>query len=151
MSTLPASDVDLLSAASLTLAPHCLWIRVLRPVPRDPPADRLPRPLEYRCWRTVPRGAGEVRSTAAPYLTSLDASPGLAAALVRGRLVGRVNLGIASTLYDVLLPAGLFDVPRREPKELALVLAPDVDAQTRRRLSGVLAKSGEGPEVLELQ
>ena len=46
--------------------------------------------------------------------------------------------------------AALFDVPESEPKELGLVLAPDVDARTRRRLLGVLAKTGEGPEVLEL-
>jgi hypothetical protein len=91
-----------------------------------------------------------VRSTAVPYPTSLEASPGLAAALAPGRLVEREKLGVANTLYDVLRPAALFDIPGSEPKELALVLAPDMDARTRRRLLGVLAKTGGGPEVLEL-
>ena len=57
---------------------------------------------------------------------------------------------IASTLYDVLRPAALFDELGNKRKELALVLAPDVDARTQRWLLGVLAKSSEGPEVFEL-
>ena len=62
----------------------------------------------------------------------------------------RKTLPIASTLYDVLRLAPLFDELGSKLKELALILAPDVDARTQRRLLGVLAKTGEGPEVLEL-
>ena len=57
---------------------------------------------------------------------------------------------IASTLYDVLRPAALFDELGNVLKELALVLAPGVDARTRTWLLGVLAKTGEAPELLEL-
>ena len=63
----------------------------------------------------------------------------------------RVTLRVASTLYDGLRPAALFDALGSELKELALVLAPDVDARTRGRLLGALAKTGEGLEVLELR
>jgi hypothetical protein len=60
-----------------------------------------------------------------------------------------------------LRPAALFDALRREPEELALVLAPDVeknldtlhqvvDPWIRGRLLGALATTVEGPEVLEL-
>jgi len=44
-------------------------------------------------------GAGKVPLTAVPHLTTLDASPGLAAALLSGRLVERVTLCAPSTLY----------------------------------------------------
>ena len=92
----------------------------------------------------VPPGTGEVRSTAVPYLSTLDSnSLGLAVS-------ERETLHIASTLYDVLRLAALFDELGSEPKDLALVLALDVDARTRRQLLGVLAKTGEGLEVLEL-
>ena len=86
-----------------------------------------------------------MRSTAVPYLSTLDAnSLGLAVS-------ERETLHIASTLYDVLRLAALFDELGSKPKELALVLALDVDARTRRRLLvGVLAETGEGLKVLEL-
>jgi hypothetical protein len=71
--------------------------------------------------------------------------------LAPGRPVERVTLRVASTLYDGLRPAALFDALGSELKELALVLAPDVDARTRGRLLGALAKTSEGLEVLELR
>ena len=151
--TLPAFDADLLSAAPLTLTRLTLL------------ADTLPfaffdqflagRPqivhLALPNFVGVPPGAGEVPPTAVPHLTTLDASPGLAAVLAPGRPVGRVTLRVASTLYDGLRPAALFDTLGSELKELALVLAPDVDARTRGRLLGALAKTSEGLEVLELR
>ena len=151
--TLPSFDADILSAAPPSLTRLTLL------------ADTLPfaffdrflavRPqivhLALPNFVGVPPGAGEVPSTAVPHLTTLDASPGLAAALAPGRPVERVTLRVASTLYDGLRPAALFDALGSELKELALVLAPDVDARTRGRLLGALAKTGEGLEALELR
>jgi len=91
-----------------------------------------------------------VPPAAVPDLAALDASPGLAAALAKGRPLRRVTLRVASTLYDGLRPAALFDALGGELKELVLVLAPDVDARTRGRLLGALAKAGAELEVLEL-
>ncbi len=62
-----------------------------------------------------------------------------------------MTLRVASTLYDGLRPAALFDTLGSEVKELALVLAPDVDTRTRGRLLGALAITGGGLEVLELR
>ena len=63
-----------------------------------------------------------------------------------------MTLRIASTLYDGLRPAALFATLGGgvQLKELVLVLAPDVDARTRGRLLGALAKRGAELEVLEL-
>jgi len=80
--TLPAFDTDLISAAPLSLA--------------------LPN------FVGVPPGAGEVISTAVPYITTLDASPGLAAALAPGRPVERVTLHVARILYGGLRPSCAF-------------------------------------------
>ena len=74
--------------------------------------------------------------TAVPHLTTLDASPSLAAALAPNRLVKWVTLRVASTLYDDLHPAALFDALGSELKDLALVLAPDVDARAVIRCVG---------------
>jgi hypothetical protein len=82
----------------------------------------------------LPPGPGEVPATAVPHLARLDASPGLATVLAPGRPVRRATLRIASTLYDGLRPAALFDALGSQLKELVLVLAPDVDARTRGRL-----------------
>jgi hypothetical protein len=60
-------------------------------------------------------------------------------------------LRVASTLYDGLRPAALFDALGSQLRELVLVLAPDVGARTRGRLLGALAKSVEGMEALELR
>ena len=100
----------------------------------------------------VPPGAGEVPSTAVPALAALDASPELAVALAAGRPLSRVILRVASTLYDGLRPAALFAAlgGSEQLKEPVLVLAPDVDARTRGRLLGALAKTGAELEVLEL-
>jgi len=150
--TLPAFDADLLSAAPLTLTRLTLLTDTLpfaffdRFLTVRPQIVHLALPN----FVGVPPGAGEVPATAVPHLTTLDASPGLAAALAPGRPVERVTLRVASTLYDGLRPAALFDALGSELKELALVLAPDVDARTRGRLLGALAKTGEGLEVLEL-
>jgi hypothetical protein len=56
-------------------------------------------------------------------------------------------------LYDGLRPAALSDALGlgSQLRELVLVLAPDVDAWTRRRLLGALEKTAEGLEVLELR
>ena len=99
----------------------------------------------------MPPGAGQLPSTAVSHLPTLDASPNLAAALAPGRPVDRVTLRVASTLCDDLLPAALFIELGRELKELAFVLVPEIDAWTRGRLLGALAKNGEGLEVLELR
>jgi len=47
--------------------------------------------------------------------------------------------------------AALFDALGSELKELALVLAPYMDARMRGRLLSALAKTGDGLEVLELR
>jgi hypothetical protein len=65
--------------------------------------------------------------------------------------VQRATLRVASTLYDGLRRAALFDALGSQLKELVLVLAPDVDARTRGRSLGALAKSAEGMEALELR
>lgn len=151
--TLPSFDADILSAAPLSLTRLTLLADTLpfaffdRFLAARPQIVHLALPN----FVGVPPGAGEVPSTAVPHLTTLDASPGLAAALAPGRPVERVTLRVASTLYDGLRPAALFDALGSELKELALVLAPDVDARTRGRLLGALAKTGEGLEVLELR
>ena len=72
-----------------------------------------------------------------------------------------MTLRVASTLYNNLRPAVLFDALGRELEELASVLVLNaektldmihqvVDAQIRRRLLGALATTVEGLEVLEL-
>ena len=63
----------------------------------------------------------------------------------------RVALRVASTLYEDLRPVALFIELGSELKELALVLALEIDARTRGRLLGVLENTGEGLEVLELR
>ena len=98
----------------------------------------------------IPPGAGEVPSMAVSHLPTIDASPSLAAALAPDRPVDRVTLHVASTLYDDLRPAALFIELGSELKELAFVLAPEIDAWTRGRLLGALARTGEGLGVLEL-
>jgi len=62
-----------------------------------------------------------------------------------------VALRVAGTLYGDLRPGALFIDVGRELKELALVLALEIDARTRRRLLGVLPNTGEGLEVLDLR
>jgi hypothetical protein len=106
----------------------------------------------------VPPGPGEVPSTAIPNLVSLDASPGLAVSLAPGRqsTLEQVTLRVASTLYDGLRPAAIFEALLGatgcgQMKVLELVLAADVDTRTRGRLLGALAKMGEGLEELELR
>jgi hypothetical protein len=152
--TLPIYDADLLAAAN----PQTLTRLTLL-------ADTLPfaffdqflatRPqlvhLALPNFVGVPPGAGEVPTTAIPHLTVLDASPGLAAVLAPGRPVRCVTLRVASTLYDGLRPAALFGALGSELRELVLVLAPDVDARTRGRLLGALAKTSSELEALELR
>jgi hypothetical protein len=151
--TLPAFDADVLAAAPpalvrLTLLadtlPYAFFDRFL---PTRPHITHLALPH----FVGVPPGAGEVPPAAVPALTALDTSPGLAAALAPGRPLQRVTLRVASTLYDGLRPAALFGALGGQLKELVLVLAPDVDARTRGRLLGALAKTGGGLETLELR
>lgn len=68
----------------------------------------------------------------------------------------QVTLRVASTLYDGLRPAAIFEALLGaagcgQVKVLVLVLASDVDTRTRGRLMGALAKMGEGLEELELR
>ena len=53
-------------------------------------------------------------------------------------------------LHDGLRPAALFSTLSHALKELALVLAPDVDVRTRGRLLDALANAVTGLEVLEM-
>jgi hypothetical protein len=99
----------------------------------------------------VAPGPGKVPATAVPHLARLYASPGLATVLAPGCPVRRAMLRVASTLYDGLRLAALFDVLGSQLKELVLLPAPDVDARTRGWLLGALAKTAEGLEVLELR
>ena len=151
--TLPTFDADLLSAAPLSLTRLTLLADTLPFAFFDRFLAARPHILHIALpnFVGVPPGAGEVPPTAVPHLTTIDASPGLAAALAPGRPVERVTLRVASTLYDGLRPAALFDALGSELKDLTLVLAPDVDARTRGRLLGALAKTSEGLEVLELR
>ncbi|KAH9957577.1 hypothetical protein BC827DRAFT_1224360 [Russula dissimulans] len=152
--TLPTFDSDLLGA----LPPSAPLTRLTLTADTLPFAffDRflVARPdithLALPNFVGVPPGAREVPPAAVPDLAALDASPGLAAALAKGRSLRRVTLRVASTLYDGLRPAALFDALGGELRELALVLAPDVDARTRGRLLGALAKTGAELEVLEV-
>ncbi|KAH9981798.1 hypothetical protein BJV74DRAFT_65657 [Russula compacta] len=152
--TLPAFDAELLAAAPPTLARLTLLADTLPFAFFDQflPARAHLVQLALPNFVGVPPGAGEVPSTAVPALAALDASPGLALALAPGRPLRRVTLRVASTLYDGLRPAALFAAlgGGEQLKELVLVLAPDVDARTRGRLLGALAKTGAELEVLEL-
>jgi hypothetical protein len=65
--------------------------------------------------------------------------------------VRHATLRVASTLYDGLRPVTLFDMLGNQLRELVLALAQDVDAPTRGRSLGVLAKMADGPGVLELR
>ena len=167
--TLPAYDADLLLAvtalsASSSVAGGLTHLTLL--------ADTLPfsffdeflvsnpsiKHLSLPNFIGVPPGPGEVPSTAIPNLISLDASPGLAVSLAPGRqsTLRQVTLRVASTLYDGLRPAAIFEALLGaagcgQVKVLVLVLASDVDTRTRGRLMGALAKMGEGLEELELR
>ena len=152
--TLPAFNAELLAAAPGTITRLTLLADTLPYAFFD---DFLAAPARARLTHLalphfvgVPPAAHEVPSTAAPRLSVLDGSPGLAAALAPGRPLRRVTLRIASTLYDGLRPAALFSALGGALKELALVLAPDVDVRTRGRLLGALASTVTGLEVLEM-
>ena len=170
--TLPAYDADLLdavTAASSSLSPSAGATRGLTHLTLL--VDTLPfsffdeflvsnptiQHLSLPNFIGVPPGPGEVHPAVIPNLISLDASPGLAVSLAHGRLLTlrQVTLRVTSTLYDGLRPAAifgaLFGAGGGQVKALSLVLAADVDRRTRGRLLGVLAKMGEGLEVLELQ
>jgi hypothetical protein len=150
---LPAFDADLLAAVPPTLARLTLEADTLPFAFFDQFLAERPQIVHLALpnFVGVPPGPGEVPATAVPHLARLDASPGLAAVLAPGRSVRRVTLRVASTLYDGLRPAALFDALGSQLRELVLVLAPDVDARTRGRLLGALAKTAEGLEVLELR
>jgi hypothetical protein len=152
--TLPAFNSELLAAAPgavtrLTLLADTLPYAFFDDFLAAPARARLTH-LALPHFVGVPPAAHEVPSAAAPRLAVLDGSPGLAAALAPGRPLRRVTLRIASTLYDGLRPAALFGALGGALKELALVLAPDVDVRTRGRLMGALANTGTGLEVLEM-
>lgn len=151
--TLPAFDPDLLAAVPPTLARLTLQADTLPFAFFDSFLAQRPQIVHLALpnFVGVPPGPGEVPPTAVPHLARLDASPGLATVLAPGRPVRRVTLRVASTLYDGLRPAALFDAVGSQLRELVLVLAPDVDARTRGRLLGALAKTAEGLEVLELR
>ena len=152
--TLPAFNAELLAAAPgaitrLTLLADTLPYAFFDDFLAAPARARLTH-LALPHFVGVPPAAHEVPSTAAPRLSVLDGSPGLAAALAPGRPLRRVTLRIASTLYDGLRPAALFSALGGALKELALVLAPDIDVRTRGRLLGALASTVTGLEVLEM-
>ena len=150
----PAFDAELLAEAPPTLARLTLLADTLpfaffdQFLPTRPHIVQLALPN----FVGVPPGAGEVPSTAVPALAVLDASPVLAVALAAGRPLRRVTLRVSSKLYDGLRTTALFAAlsGSEQLKELVLVLAPDVDARTRGRLLGALAKTGAELEVLEL-
>jgi hypothetical protein len=152
--TLPSFDAELLAAAPGTITRLTVLADTLPYAFFD---DFLAAPARARLtylalphFVGVPPAAHDVPPTAAPRLAVLDGSPGLVAALAPGRLLRRVTLRIASTLYDGLRPAALFGALGGALKELVLVLAPDVDVRTRGRLLGALANTGAGLELLEL-
>jgi hypothetical protein len=167
--TLPSYDADLLDAVTAASSSSSGATRGLTHLTLL--ADTLPfsffneflvsnptiQHLSLPNFIGVPPGPGEVHPTAIPNLISLDASPGLAVSLAHGRLLtlSQVTLRVTSTLYDGLRPAAifgaLFGAGVGQVKVLSLVMAADVDRRTRGRLLGVLAKMGEGLEVLELQ
>ena len=122
--TPPTFDADLVSATPLAdTFPFAFFDQFLAARPQ---ISRIALPN----FVSVPPGAGEVPSMVVPHLPTLDASPSLAAALVPGCPVDRVTLRVASTLYDDLRPAALFIELESELKELAFVLAPEIDAWT---------------------
>ena len=152
--TLPAFNAELLAAAPgaitrLTLLADTLPYAFFDDFLAAPARARLIH-LALPHFVGVPPAAHEVPATAAPRLSVLDGSPGLAAALAPGRPLRRVTLRIASTLYDGLRPAALFSALGGALKELELVLAPDVDVRTRGRLLGALANTVTGLEALEM-
>jgi hypothetical protein len=134
-----------------------LGVLALRHVQLRQPVSRVTSGPIYAslCWRiavwSFSPGPGEVPATAVPHLARLDTSPGLATVLAPGRPVRRATLCVATTLYEGLRPAALFDALGSQLKELVLLPAPDVDARTRGWLLGVLAKTASGLEVLELR
>jgi hypothetical protein len=146
-------DADLLSEAPLTLVRLTLLADTLPFAFFDQFLASRPQIVHIALpnFVGVPPGASDVPPTAIPYLATLDASPGLAAVLAPGRPVQRVTLRVASTLYDGLRPAALFDALGSQLRELVFVLAPDVDARTRGRLLGALGKTSGGLEMLELR
>ncbi|KAH9015782.1 hypothetical protein EDB84DRAFT_1567580 [Lactarius hengduanensis] len=107
----------------------------------DARAARLALALRYICspWRRersrtsrCPTSlaclpAAHVVPPTVPRLAVLG--PGLVTTLIPGRLLRRVTLRIASTLYDGLRPVTLLGVPGNALKKLGLVLAPDVDVR----------------------
>lgn len=94
----------------------------------------------------VPPAVHEVPSAAAPRLAVPGGNPGLTTAVAPSCPLCCVMLRIASALYDGLHPAALFGALGGAPKEPVLVLAPDVDVRTRRRLLVALADTGVGLE-----
>jgi hypothetical protein len=71
--------------------------------------------------------------------------------LAPGRPVQRVTLRVAITPYDGLRPVAVFDVLGNKLRVVVLALGEDVDGPTRGQLSGVLAKTAKGLELLELR
>jgi len=90
--TPPAFNPDILLAAPLTL----MRLTLLADTLQFAFFDRfLAAYLALPNFVGVPPGAGEVPSTAVSHLTTLDASPSLAAALAPGRPVKQVTLRVA--------------------------------------------------------
>ncbi|KAI0260572.1 hypothetical protein BC834DRAFT_536079 [Gloeopeniophorella convolvens] len=151
--TLPAFDVDLLTAARrglvhLTLLGDTLPFTFFTDVLPSRPALTL---LALPRFVGVPPNPSDVPPAAVPFLAMLDASPALALALAPGRPLRRITLRVASTLYDGLRPAALADALGNQVQELVLVLAADIDARTRARLLGALAKMSAALEVFEMR
>ena len=98
--TLPAFDAYLLSAVPLTLPRLTLFADTLPFAFFDQFFAARPHIIHpvLPNFVGVPPGAGEVPSTAILHITTLDASPGLAAALACGRPVERVTLRVASEM-----------------------------------------------------
>jgi hypothetical protein len=86
---------------------------------RPPPSPKFRRLASVRL-----RGARNV----VPHLVRLDSNPVLAAVLAPDRPVRCVTPRVASTRYDGLRPATLFDMLGNQLEEHVLTLAPDVYA-----------------------
>ncbi|KAH8980012.1 hypothetical protein EDB92DRAFT_1820706 [Lactarius akahatsu] len=143
------ADTELLAAALGTLThltqladtlPYAFFNFSRRQPARVLPTSRCPILSACPLQRTT--------SHPPPFLAVLNSSPGYVAALAPGRPLWRV-MRIASCM-TACAPWRCFGAVGGSLKEIVVGLAPDVDVRMRVRLSGVLANTSTGLEVLEL-
>ncbi|KAI9435288.1 hypothetical protein H4582DRAFT_2100435 [Lactarius indigo] len=139
---LPAFEAELLAAALGTLT-HLMLLTDTLPYPFLD--DLLAAPACARLTHRTTSHPPLLRTFAV-----FDRSPGLAAALTYLRLLHRVTLRVASTLYNDLCPVALYSVLSSSLRVLVLVLASDVDVLICERLLAALGNTDAGLEVLEV-